>query len=86
MVKHDNEMAGAGAIGHLLAILIVGAVAAIVGLVLQKSQPLFTGLSADASNTIWYLEIGFLALPTLFLIAVIISHWINEKSSANQGV
>jgi hypothetical protein len=82
----DNEFAGASAIGHLFAVLIVGAVGAILEYTIYKSQFMFTGLSQDASNTIFYLENGMLAVAILYLIAVILSHWINEKSSANQGV
>lgn len=84
--RFNNEMAGASAIGHLFAILVVGAVGAVLEYVIFKSQFMFTGLSADASNTIFYLETGMLAVPVLFIIAVILSHFINEKNSANAGV
>jgi len=90
-MKHTNFLkwssaGGAGAVGSLLAILIVGAVIAILGYALQISQKFFTGLSADASNTIWTLEIAFGACGIIFLIAVLLNHLINEKSDANQGV
>jgi hypothetical protein len=81
-----SSKGGASAIGSLLAILIVGAVGAILGIAIDKSQVFFTGLSADASNTIWTLEVCFGASFMIFLIAVIINHWISEKSDANQGV
>lgn len=82
----SKEMAGASTIGSLLAIIIVGAVGAVLYYALDKSMPFFTGLSADASNTIWFLLIGFTACFILFLIALVINAWINEKSDANQGV
>jgi hypothetical protein len=82
----NNDYAGASAIGHLFAVLIVGCLGAILEFVVYKSQFMFTGLSQDASNTIFYLENGMLVVAILFLIAVILSHWINEKSSANQGI
>lgn len=81
-----SSAGGASAVGSLLAILIVGAVIAILGFAIQTSQAYFTGLSADASNTIWTLEIAFGACSVIFLIAVVLNHLINEKSDANQGV
>ena len=81
----DNTFGGASAFGHLLAILVVGAVVAVLEYVIYKSQFMFTGLSADASNLIFYLETGMGAVFILFLIAVVLSHWINEKSASNQG-
>jgi hypothetical protein len=80
-----SSRAGASAIGSLLSVVMVGAVFAVIGYALDKSNIFFTGLSADASNTIHYLSIGFWVAPFLYLIAVIINHWITEKSSANQG-
>lgn len=77
---------GASTAGSLLAVLIVGAVACGLGLALDLSNPFFTNLSADASNTIFYLEVAFGIVGILFLIAVIINHWLNEKSAANGGV
>lgn len=81
-----QDFAGIGAIGHLLAILIVGALGVVLGLVIDTGNSMFTGLSADASNTIYFLEVAFGVSFILFLLAVIFSHWINEKSDANQGV
>ena len=83
----ENEFGGVSAIGHMLAIILVGGIAAVLGVVVDKGNNIFfTGLSADAANTIYSLEMAFLAAPLLYIIAVIISHWINEKSMANQGV
>lgn len=73
-------------IGSLLAIIVVGAVGCILWLVVQKSHIMFTGLSGDASNTIFYLEVGLSASFIIFLIAVVLNHWINEKSDRNQDV
>lgn len=84
-MKHIED-GGVSAVGHLMAVIIVGFVGIVVYLVLQKMQPLFTGLSQDASNTIWLLEMGLNVFFVLFLIAVILSHYINEKNSANSGV
>ena len=81
--KMDNEEAGAGAIGSLYAIFIVGLIEAILGYVIYKMQPVFVGLSANGSNTIYILEAGFLAIPLIWLIALIVNHWLNEKSEAN---
>jgi len=81
-----SSQAGASALGSLLAIFIVGGVAAVLGLAIDRSQVFFKGLSADASNTIYTLEIAFSASVIIFLVAVIINHWLSEKSDANQGV
>jgi uncharacterized protein YybS (DUF2232 family) len=64
----------------------VGFVGIVVYYALQIMQPMFTGLSQDASNTIWFLEMGLDAFFVLFLIAVILSHYINEKNMSNAGV
>ncbi len=77
---------GASTAGSIFAIIIVGAVAAALGLAIDQSNQFFTGLSADASNTIFYLEVAFGIVCILFLIAVIINHWLNEKSKSNMGV
>lgn len=87
MSKHfDAEMAGAGALGHLMAIIITGFIGVCVEYVIQLSNPSFTNLSQDATNTITFLEMGLAAIFILYLIAVIVSHYINEKSASNQGV
>lgn len=86
-MKHTLlDRAGASTLGTLLAIIIVGAVGAIVLLVIQLSQWMFTGLSADASNTIYFLEIGAGSVAVIWLIAAIINNWLNEKDAGNQGV
>ena len=87
-MKHlyDNSIAGASAVGHLMAIIITGFIGIVVEYVVQKSNPSFTGLSQDATNTIQFLEVALVYVFMLFLIAVIISHYINEKSMSNQGV
>ena len=84
--KTLNEMAGASAAGLLLVLLIVGLVAGVLGLALQKAQPMFTGLSGDGSNTIWTLEVLFGVSAFIVFLAAAINHLISEKSDANQGV
>lgn len=69
-----------------MAIVITGFIGVIVEYVIQKSNPSFTGLSQDATNTIQFLEMAVIYFFVLFLIAVIISHYINEKNMSNQGV
>ena len=82
-----NDFAGIGAIGHLFAIIVVGVISAVMGLILDMgNNTFFTGLSGDGANTITNLNFAFSISIFLFLVAVIISHWINEKSMANQGV
>jgi hypothetical protein len=85
-MQYDNSFAGASAIGHLFAIVIIGAIGGILEYVIYKSQFMFVGLSQDASNTIFYLENGMLVVFLLVLIAIILSHWINEKSAGNMNV
>lgn len=85
-IATHTEDAGASAVGHLLAIILTGIVGVVVQYAIQKSNPSFTGLSQDATNTIQFFEIGLVYIFVLFLIAIIISHYINEKSLANQGV
>lgn len=82
----NTENAGTSAVGHLMAIIITGFVGIVVEYVIQKSNPSFTGLSQDATNTIQILEVSLVYFFMFFLIAIIISHYINEKSMANQGV
>ena len=77
---------GASTAGAIFAIFLVGAVAAVLGLAIDRSNKFFTGLSADASNTIFYLEVAFGIVCILVLIAIIINHWLNEKSQSNMGV
>jgi hypothetical protein len=84
--KENTENAGASAVGHLMAIIITGFVGIVVEYVISKSNPLFTGLSQDATNTIQFLEMSIIYFFMFFLIVVILSHYLNEKSSANQGV
>lgn len=84
--SHSNELAGTSAVGHLMAIIITGFIGIVVEYVIQKSNPSFTGLSQDATNTIQFLEVALVYFFMFFLIAIIISHYINEKSMSNQGV
>jgi hypothetical protein len=81
----NNEIAGTSAVGHLMAIIITGFVGIVVEYVIQKSNPSFTGLSQDATNTIQFLEVALVYFFMFFLIAIIISHYINEKSMANMN-
>ena len=88
MMKHtfskmNNEEAGAGAIGSLYAIFVVGLIESILGYVIFKMQPVFVGLSANGSNTVYILEAGFLVIPVIWLVALVVNHWLNEKSEAN---
>jgi uncharacterized BrkB/YihY/UPF0761 family membrane protein len=87
-MKHlyDNAIAGTSAVGHLMAIIITGFIGIVVEYVIQKSNPSFTGLSQDATNTIQFLEVALVYVFMIYLIAIIISHYINEKSMSNQGV
>ena len=66
----------------------VGAIWCVLAFVVVKlnSYSNTMSLGQDAMNTIYFLEIAFLASPLLVLIAYIINHWINEKNTANQGV
>jgi hypothetical protein len=82
----DSESAGAALWAAPLVLFIVGCIGMILAYALQKSQGFFTGLSADASNTIWTLEVAFVGSFIIFFIAVILNAWITEKSDANQGV
>jgi ABC-type sulfate transport system permease subunit len=79
---------GASLFGSGLNILIVGGVWAILGVVVVKLNAYANtlGLSADGMNTIYFLEVAFAASGLLYLIAIILNHWIVEKNSANQGV
>lgn len=81
----NTEIAGTSAVGHLMAIIITGFVGIVVEYVIQKSNPSFTGLSQDATNTIQILEVALVYFFMFFLIAIIISHYINEKSMSNMN-
>jgi ABC-type sulfate transport system permease subunit len=79
---------GASLFGTGLNILVVGGVWAILGVVVVKLNTYANtlALSADAMNTIYFLEVAYGVAGLLYLIAVILNHWIVEKNAANQGV
>jgi hypothetical protein len=81
-------MSAGSAIGSLTNILIVGAVWVCLAIVVVKLNAYANtlGLSADGMNTVYALEIAFMASGFLYLIAVIINHWITSKSEASMGV
>lgn len=84
--EFSNSDAGAGVAGTLMVIVMVGAITAVLGLALDRSSFMFTGLSADASNSIFYLMIAFSISAFLVFLVAIINMWITDKSDANQGV
>ena len=81
-------MSAGSAIGSLMNILIVGAVWAVMGVVVVKLNAYANtlGLSADAMNTIYFLEVAFSVSCVIYLVAIILNHWINSKNEANMGV
>jgi len=81
-------MSAGSLFGTGLNILIVGAVWAILGVVVVKLNTYANtlGLSADGMNTVYFLEVAFGISGLLYLIAVILNHWITSKNEANAGV
>lgn len=81
-------MSAGSLFGTGLNILVVGGVWAILGVVVVKLNTYANtlGLSVDGMNTIYFLEVAFSVSALLYLVAVILNHWINSKSAANQGV
>lgn len=81
-------MSAGSLFGTGLNILVVGGVWAILAVVVVKLNTYANtlGLSADGMNTIYFLEVAFSVSALLYLVAVILNHWINSKSAANQGV
>ncbi len=81
-------MSAGSLFGSGLNILVVGAVWAILAVVVVKLNAYAntSGLSADGMNTIYFLEVAFGVSALLYLIAVILNHWINSKNDANAGV
>ena len=81
-------MSAGSLFGTGLNILIVGAVWAILGVVVVKLNTYANtlGLSAEGMNTIFFLEVAFGVSGLLYLIAVILNHWITSKNEASGGV
>ena len=81
-------MSAGSLFGTGLNILIVGGVWAVLGVVVVKLNTYANtlGLSADGMNTIYFLEIAFAASGLLYLIALVINHWISAKNESNAGV
>ena len=81
-----SSQAGASALGTLFNTIVVGMVCLPLGLAIDRSHMMFVGMSADAMNTVGYLQVAFYAAPFLYFIMSIINHWLSEKSAANQNV
>ena len=81
-------MSAGSLFGTGLNILIVGAVWAILGVVVVKLNTYANtlGLSAEAMNTIYFLEVAFGVSGLLYLIASILNYWITSKNEASGGV
>ena len=81
-------MSAGSILGSLTNLLVVGAVWAIGGLVIVKVIQYANGLgmSADAANTVYIFSIAYGISGILYLIAVILNHWIVNKSEASMGV
>lgn len=81
-------MSAGSALGSLTNILIVGAVWAVFGIVILKlnqfiaTQP----MGADALGLITILEVAYGFIGIIYLIAVVVNHWINSKNMASQQV
>jgi len=81
-------MSAGSTIGSLVNLVIVGAVWVVLGVVVVKLNAYANtlGLAQDAMNTVYYLEVGFWVSGLLYLIAVILNHWITSKNEASMGV
>ena len=81
-------MSAGSLFGTGLNILIVGGVWGVLAVVVVKLNTYANtlGLSADGMNTIYFLEIAFAASGLLYLIALVINHWLNSKNESNAGV
>jgi hypothetical protein len=81
-------MSGGSAFGSLTNILIVGVVWAVLGVVLLKVNQFMTTLplSVDCINTVTILEVAYGVSGVIYLLAVVINHWINSKSLASAQV
>jgi hypothetical protein len=81
-------MSAGSAIGTLFNILMIGGVYGVLGFAVVKINAYANTLqlSADAMNTIYFLDVGFAVSGVLILIAYIINHWVNSKNEASQGV
>lgn len=81
-------MSGGSAIGTLTNIVVVGGVWGVLAVVVVKLNAYANtlGMSADGANTIYFLEIAFMASLAIYLIALVLNHWINSKNEANMGV
>jgi uncharacterized membrane protein YeaQ/YmgE (transglycosylase-associated protein family) len=81
-------MSAGSTFGSLMNIILVGAVGAVLGVVVVKLNAYANtlGLSQDGMNTVYFLEIAFASCFVLYLIAVILNHWIVSRNEANMGV
>jgi hypothetical protein len=81
-------MSAGSALGTLFNILMIGGVYCLLGFGLVKITAYSNtmSLSADAMNTIYFLNVGFAVSGVLILVAFVINHWIQSKSDATMGV
>lgn len=81
-------MSAGSALGSLTNILVVGAVWAVGGLVVVKFIQYCNtlSLSAEASNTVYMLSVAYGISGALYIIALILNHWIVSKNEASMGV
>lgn len=81
-------MSAGSAFGSLTNLFIVGLVWAVFGAVLAAINAMIPGwhLSQAAMNLIWIMEVAYMFLPIIYLILVVLNHWINTKNEQNARV
>ena len=93
MKQFDNEDASAGSlIGSIVCIAIVGTVFWVLGWAVDKvvgvtnSMVALFMISQDSANTIYMLAVVFVALPFMYMLAVIVNYWSTASDESSGGV
>jgi len=81
-------MSSGSAFGSSTALVIVAGVWAVLGVALYQIETYANGmqLPQDAYNFINIMNYAWVAVMGVFLILIVINHWLNSKSDASMGV
>lgn len=87
-LEWSSRASSGSGIGALTNIIIVGVVWAVLGVVVVKliTYANTLNLSQNAMDVLYFMVVAYGVSGFLWLIAQVISHWMNEKSMMNQGV
>jgi hypothetical protein len=85
-------MSAGGLIGMGINVLIVGFLSFVIGRIIDiiinvvNAAGTLSGLPQDALNTIYYLKLGYIAVPFLYLLFILVNHIIISNNESNRVV